>query len=43
MVDLEKFIKALKASWIQRLWYDDGSQWVKLIDSQLICKPKLLL
>ena len=43
MVDQEKFIIALKASWIQRLWNDDGSQWSKLIDSQLICKPKLLL
>ena len=43
MVDLEKFIIALKANWIKRLWYDEGSQWTKLIDSQLICKRRLLL
>ena len=29
MVDLEKFIIALKANWIKRLWYDEGSQWTK--------------
>ena len=36
MVDLEKFIIALKASWIKIFWYDEGWQWTKLIDSQSV-------
>ena len=43
MVDLEKYIIALKGSWIKRLWYGEGLQWTKLFDSQLICKPRLFL
>ena len=43
MVDLEKFIRALKVSWIHRLWSDDGSQWTKLIDYKLLVKSKLFL
>ena len=43
MVDLEKFIRALRVSWIHRLWSDDGSQWTKLIDYKLLVKSKLFL
>ena len=43
MVDLEKFIRALKVSWIHRLWSDDGSQWTKLIVYKLLVKSKLFL
>ena len=43
MVDLEKFIRGLKVSWIHRLWSDDGSQWTKLIDYKLLVKSKLFM
>ena len=43
MIDTEKFIHALKYTWVKRLWNNDGAQWVQVIDSSVFPQDKLAL
>ena len=43
MIDSEKFIHALKSTWVKRLWNNDGAQWAQIIDSSVFSQDKLAL
>ena len=41
MVDLEKFINALQATWIRRLWCNEEAQWAQIFEHNIISIKKL--
>ena len=43
MIDIEKFIYALKSTWVKRLWNNDGAQWTKILDYRVLSRDKLVL
>ena len=44
MIDTEKFIYALKSTWVKRLWNNDGAQWAKkILDHRVLLRDKLVL
>ena len=43
MIDIEKFIYALKSTWVKRLWNNDGAQWAKILDYRVLPCDKLVL
>ena len=43
MIDIEKFIYALKSTWVKRLWNNDSAQWVKILDYRVLLRDKLVL
>ena len=43
MIDTEKFIYALKSTWVKRLWNNDGAQWAKILDYRVLPRDKLVL
>ena len=43
MIDTEKFIYALKTTWVKSLWNNDGVQLAQIIDSSVFPQDKLLL
>ena len=43
MIDTEKFIYALKSTWIKRLQNNDGAQWAQIIDYSALPQDKLVL
>ena len=43
MIDTEKFIYALKSTWVKRLLNNDGAQWAKILDYRVLPRDKLVL
>ena len=43
MIDTEKFIYALKSTWVKRLWNNEGAQWAQIIDYSVLPQDKLVL
>ena len=43
MIDTEKFIHALKSTWVKRIWNNDGAQWAQIIDSSVFPQDNLVL
>ena len=43
MIHTEKFIYALKSTWVKRLFNNDGAQWAKILDYRVLPHDKLVL